>query len=330
MRKTLREQIDANKRGSFLLVCCMVMLISLLGACIVGLWHARYWYYGAAGAFVIALLSAAVSRAWGSKIVLGISGGREATAQEDQILRNVVEEMAIASGLPMPKIYVIDDPAPNAFATGHTPQTGVVCITTGLLSKLNRDELQGVMAHELSHIRNYDIQYMTTVATMAGLISLLADVLQGQLRWGFWTGGRSRNNNDNNNPLGLVFMILSIVLALVAPLTGWMLELAVSRQREFLADSSAAEMTRYPEGLASALRKIAGDTDMLHSANRATQSMYIVNPLKLVKEHQDLMSTHPSVEARIRALIGDQAYDAQEQQSATASVVKPPPIQSGM
>ena len=313
-----------------MLVCCMVLLITLLGACIVGFWHARYWYYGAVGAFILALISAAVSRAWGSKIVLGISGGREATPQEDQVLRNVVEEMAIASGLPMPKVYVIDDPAPNAFATGHTPQTGVVCITTGLLSKLNRDELQGVMAHELSHIRNYDIQYMTTVATMAGLISLLADVLQGQLRWGFWTGGRSRNNNDNDSPLGLVFLILSIVLALVAPLTGWMLELAVSRKREFLADASAAEMTRYPEGLASALRKIAGDSDMLRSANRATQSMYIVNPLELVKEHQDLMSTHPTVEARIRALIGDAAYEAMVQQSVPNPVVAPPPIQYRM
>ena len=327
MRKTLREQIDANKRGSFLLVCCMLLLITALGASIVGLWHARYWAYGAAGAFGLGLLCSVVSRLWGSKIVLGISGSREATAQEDQVLRNVVEEMAIASGLPMPKVYVIEDDAPNAFATGRTPQTGIVCVTTGLLSKLNRDELQGVMAHELSHIRNYDIQYMTTVATMVGLIGLLADVLQTQLRWGFW-GGRSRSSNsdDNNSPLGIVFLILGIVLALVAPLTGWMLEMAVSRKREFLADASAAEMTRYPEGLASALRKISEDTDVLESANRATQHMYIVNPLKLGKEHQDLMSSHPTTEARIRALVGDADFEAQQSQSAKAQAVEPPPI----
>ena len=314
MRKTLREQIDANKRGSFLLVCGMVLLITVLGACVVGLWRAKYWYIGAGGACALGLLSSVVSKIWGSKIVLGISGSREATFQEDQVLRNVVEEMAIAAGLPMPKIYVIEDAAPNAFATGQSPQTGVVCVTTGLLSKLNRDELQGVMAHELSHIRNYDIQYMTTVSTMAGLIALLAEVLQTQLRWGFW-GGRSRSDDDNNgggNPLGILFLVLGIVLAIVAPMTGWLLEMAVSRKREFLADASAAEMTRYPEGLASALRKISDDSDVLESANRATQHMYIVNPLKLMQEHQDLMSTHPTTEARIKALLGDAEYYAKE------------------
>ncbi len=316
MRKTLREQIDANKRGSFLLVCGMMLLIMVLGATIVGLWHPRYWIFGAAGAFGLGLLCSVVSKLWGTNIVLGISGSREATAQEDQVLRNVVEEMAIASGLPMPKVYVIEDDSPNAFATGQTPQTGIVCVTTGLLSKLNRDELQGVMAHELSHIRNYDIRYMTTVATMVGLISLLADFLQTQLRWGFW-GGRSRSNdnNDNNGPLGIIFLILGIVLALIAPMTGWMLEMAVSRKREFLADASAAEMTRYPEGLASALRKISEDTDMLESANRATQHLYIVNPLKLVKEHQDLMSSHPTTEARIKALLGESEYYASERKA---------------
>ena len=314
MRKTLREQIDANKRGSFLLVCGMVLLITVLGACVVGLWRAKYWYIGAGGACALGLLSSVVSKIWGSKIVLGISGSREATFQEDQVLRNVVEEMAIAAGLPMPKIYVIEDAAPNAFATGQSPQTGVVCVTTGLLSKLNRDELQGVMAHELSHIRNYDIQYMTTVSTMAGLIALLAEVLQTQLRWGFW-GGRSRSDDDNNgggNPLGILFLVLGIVLAIVAPMTGWLLEMAVSRKREFLADASAAEMTRYPEGLASALRKISDESDVLESANRATQHMYIVNPLKLMQEHQDLMSTHPTTEARIKALLGDAEYYAKE------------------
>ena len=313
MRKTLREQIDANKRGSFLLVCGMVLLITLLGATIVGFWRPSYWPYGAAGAFALALLCSAISNLWGSKIVLGISGGREATAQEDQMLRNVVEEMAIASGLPMPKIYVIDDYAPNAFATGPNPQNGIVCVTTGLLEKLNRDELQGVMAHELSHIRNYDIKYMTTVSTMAGLIVLLADVLQSQFRWGFF--GRSRSNDNdsnNNNPLGIVFLVLGLILAFVAPMLGWLLEMAVSRKREYLADASAAEMTRYPEGLASALQKISGDTDILESANRATQHMYIVNPLKLMEEHKDLLSTHPSTEARIRALLGDAEYYAKQ------------------
>jgi heat shock protein HtpX len=306
MRKSIREQIDANKRGSFLLVCCMMVLISLLGACIVGLWHSRYWMFGAIGSFVVGLIAAFISKLWGSNIVLGISGAREATAPEEQVLRNVVEEMAIAAGVPVPKIFVIDDMAPNAFATGRSPASGVVCVTSGLLTKLNRDELQGVMAHELSHIRNYDIQYMTTVATMAGMISILAEVLGGQLRWGFWFGrGRSSDDNNGNNPLGLIIFLLSILLALLAPITGFMLEMAVSRQREFLADASAAELTRYPEGLASALRKISSDPDMMNTTSRATQSMYIVNPLKLIQEHENLMSSHPSTDARIRALLGN-------------------------
>ena len=309
MRKTIREQIDANKRGSFVLVCVMLLLLTALGACIVGIWRPNYWAYGAIGAFCLGLLSGVIARFSGPGIILAISGGREATTQEDQVLRNVVEEMAIAGGIPMPKIYVIDDPAPNAFATGTSPENGIVCITTGLMSKLNRDELQGVMAHEISHIRNYDIRYMTMVTVMAGMIVLLADILQSQLRWGFFFGrSRSNNNNNNDNPLGIVFLILGIVLAILGPVMGWMLELAVSRKREFLADAGAAELTRYPEGLISALRKISNDPNDLQSANRATQSMYFVNPLKLLKERDDLTSDHPSTQARINALMGLEPY----------------------
>lgn len=324
MRKTLREQIDANKRGSFFLVCVMLLVITALGACVVGIWRAKYWYLGAAGAFGLGAVCSAVARAYGPKIILGISGSREATAQEDQMLRNVVEEMAIASGMPMPQVYVIEDSSPNAFATGTSPQNGIVCITTGLLSKLNRDELQGVMAHELSHIRNYDIRYMTMVSVLGGLIVLLADVLQSQLRWGFW-GGRSRSSSDsdNNNPLGFVFLIVGILLAIFAPIAGMMLELAVSRKREFLADATAAEMTRYPEGLISALKKISNDPEILESANRATQHLYFVNPLKLMKERDDLMSDHPSTQARINALMGMEPYYEKERKFGQGSGLRP-------
>ncbi len=313
MRKTIREQIDANKRGSFLLVCVMLLIVTGLGACIVGIWHPKIWFYGAGGAFGVGCIVALIARSTGPKMILGISGAREATVEEDRMLRNVVEEMAIAGGMPMPKVYVIDDSAPNAFATGTSPQNGIVCITSGLLSKLNRDELQGVMAHELSHIRNYDIRYMTMVTILAGMIALLADFLSSQLRWGFWGGSRrSNNNNNDDSSLGPVFLILGIVLAIFAPLAGWMLELAVSRKREFLADASAAEMTRYPEGLVSALQKISNDPDPLEAANRATQHMYIVNPLQLLKERDDLMSTHPSTQARINALRGMEPYYEKE------------------
>lgn len=311
MRKTIREQIDANKRGSFLLVCGMLLIVTTLGACIVGIWHSKYWMYGAGGAFAVGVIAAWIARASGPKIVLGISGAREATVEEDRMLRNVVEEMAIAGGMPMPKVYVIDDSAPNAFATGTSPQNGIVCITSGLLSKLNRDELQGVMAHELSHIRNYDIRYMTMVTILAGMIALLADFLGSQLRWGFWGGRRSNNNSNGDSSFGPIFMILGIVLAIFAPMAGWMLELAVSRKREFLADAGAAEMTRYPEGLVSALQKISSDPDPLEAANRATQHMYIVNPIQLA-QRQDLFSTHPTTEARINALRGMEPYYEKE------------------
>lgn len=314
MRKTLKEQIAGNKRGSFFLVLIMLLIISALGACIVGFTAPKHWYWGAGGAFGLGLLCAVIARYLGPNIVLAISGAREATFAENQVLVNVVEEMAIASGLPMPKIYVIDDTAPNAFATGKDPQHGIVAITTGLLQKLNRDELQGVMAHELAHIRNLDIRYMTMVSLMTGLIALLADFLQRQFFWGGMGRRRSDDDGDNNNPLGILFLVLGIVLALVAPIAGWLLEMAVSRKREFLADATAAEMTRYPEGLASALMKIQGDQEVLEAANRATQHMYIINPLKFESDGSSMLSTHPSTEARIKALLGTSEHYKKERQ----------------
>lgn len=311
MRKTLKEQIAANKRGSAILVAIMLLLITALGACIVGYSSPKNWYWGAGGAFALGLLCSVVARYMGPNIVLAISGAREATHAENQVLVNVVEEMAIASGLPMPKIYVIEDTAPNAFATGKDPQHGIVAITTGLLQKLNRDELQGVMAHELAHIRNLDIRYMTMVSLMTGLIALLADFLQRQFFWG-GMGRRRNDDNDNQNPLGIIFVVVGIILAIIAPIAGWLLEMAVSRKREFLADATAAEMTRYPEGLASALMKIQADAEVLEAANRATQHMYIINPLKF--DGESMMSTHPTTEARIKALMGTAEHYKKERQ----------------
>lgn len=299
MRRTLQEQIAANRRGSLVFVFLLVLILAGLGTALVGVYAPRQWYLGTAGATLLGIIGAMVAVNGGSGIVLSLSRAREATPQEHQMLRNVTEEMAIASGLPMPKVMVIDDDAPNAFATGKDPQNGVIAVTTGLLRKLDRDELQGVVAHEMAHIRNFDIRFMTVVAIIAGFIPLLADVFMRSLWWG---GPRRRSNRDDNQ-LQTVFMIIGLVLAILAPIFAVLLEMAVSRKREFLADATAAEMTRYPEGLARALQKIASDPDPLEVANRATQHMYIVNPLHL-SGASGLLSTHPPTAERIRALMG--------------------------
>lgn len=300
MKQTLQEQIQANRRGSVLLVFGLVLLLAALGTAIVGAYAPRQWFFGTAGSIALGGILALIARTSGSKIVLGLAHAREATRVEDQILSNVVEEMAIASGLPKPKIYVIDDDAPNAFATGHDPENGVIAVTTGLLNKLDRDELQGVVAHEMAHIRNYDIRFMTTVAIIAGTIPLLADMF---VRMQWYGGGRRSSRDREDNQLALVFTILGFALAILAPIFAHLLEMAVSRKREFLADATAAEMTRYPEGLARALQKIAMDPEPLIATNRATQHMYIINPLHLSGEGTDLFSTHPPTQQRIRALM---------------------------
>lgn len=300
MKRTIQEQISANKLASMVYASMLVLLLTALGAGITGFYRMEYWYFGAIGAFVLGLILAAVALGSGDSIILSLSGAREANHAEDQVLDNVAEEMCIAAGIPKPKLYVIDDSAPNAFATGKDPKSGVVVFTTGIIQKLNRDELQGVMAHEISHIRNYDIRFMTTVALVAGVIPLLADVL---LRMGWFGGGHRRRDSDSNNGAQAIFMIVAILLAITAPLFSMLLQMAVSRKRELLADASAAELTRYPEGLASALRKISSDPEPLEAANRATQHLYIVNPLRSFSERSSaLFSTHPPIEERLRAL----------------------------
>jgi heat shock protein HtpX len=299
MRKTLPEQIAANKRASYLFAFLLILLLAALGTVIVGATAPRSWYLGTIGATLLGGIVSLIALTKGPDIVLSISHAREANEVEDRMLHNVAEEMSIAGGIPKPRIYIIDDSAPNAFATGNDPRNGVVVFTTGILDKLNRDELQGVMAHEMAHIRNYDIRFMTAIALIAGLIPLLADFF---LRMMWWGGGRRSRDKDEGG-LQAIFMVVGIVLAILAPIFSVLLQLAVSRQREFLADATAAEMTRYPEGLASALQKIAADPEPLEAANRATQHMYIINPLR-AQGTTSIFSTHPSTEDRVRRLLG--------------------------
>lgn len=303
MKRTIHEQIAANKRSSVLLAVLLVALLAALGASIAGAYAPDVWWAGGAIAAGVGLIASLVAWYSGSDILLSISGARPANRDEDRVLDNVCEEMAIAAGIPKPKLYVIEDSAPNAFATGKDPQHGVICFTTGLIEKLDRDELQGVMAHEMSHIRNYDIKFMTVIAITAGLIPLIADMFGRSL----WYGGGRRRSRDNDSSQA-IFLVIAIALAVLAPIFAKLLELAVSRQREYLADSSAAELTRYPEGLARALEKISADPDPLEAANRATQHMYIVNPLRGAERMAAMFSTHPPIRERIgrlRALMGN-------------------------
>jgi heat shock protein HtpX len=314
-RSTFYSQIAANRRNSFLLALLVIGLLGLLGFAIGYAWSGSP--YGAAAVLLFALflggLSGVGSYYAGDKLVLAASQAREVDLSAAPQLLNVVQEMAIAANIPMPKVYIIDDTAPNAFATGRDPAHASVAITSGLLEKLDREELQGVLGHELSHVKNLDIRFALLVAVLVGSIALLADFF---LRFTFWsgvTGGRRSNRDSGGGGLQIVFVIVGLVLAIVAPIIARAVQLAVSRQREYLADSSSVELTRNPYGLERALAKIAADQEVLEVANRATQHLYIVNPIKKFEARASgMMSTHPPIVDRInrlRALTGEAPVD---------------------
>ncbi len=294
------EQISRNKWKSIALIVFFMAFIFLLT------WFFEYVTGWGKGGLVLAVVvsmgMAAVGYYASDKIVLTISRARPVTKEEFPYLYNVVEGLAIAAGLPAPKCYVIDDTAPNAFAAGRKPETAVICVTTGILEKLNRVELEGVIAHEMSHIKNYDVRLQTLVVVMAGVVALLSDWM---LRSFLWGGGRRRGgrNRGGSGGAGGILIIVGLALAVLSPFIATIIQLAVSRKREFLADANGAMLTRYPAGLASALRKISADTEPLEAANKATAHLYIVNPLKNIKGGVNrLFSTHPPIEERIAAL----------------------------
>ena len=233
----------------------------------------------------------------GDKLVLAQSRAREVPEGEEKVLRDVVETLAVGLGIPPPKLYVIEDPAPNAFATGRDPKHASVAVTRGLLDTMDRSELEGVIAHELSHVGNRDIRVMLLVTVLVGTVALLSDWLLRSM----WWGGRSRDRDRSGG--GGILLLVGVVLAILTPIIATLIQLAVSRQREYLADASGAFLTRYPEGLANALRKIAADRHVLSVANKATASLYIANPLKDHPFQFDhLFDTHPPIEERIKRL----------------------------
>ncbi len=233
---------------------------------------------------------------WSDKIVLGISGAREVKRENAREIYNLVENLCITAGLPVPKIYIISDSAPNAFATGRDPEHGVICLTSGLIEKLERTELEGVIAHELSHIGNRDILLSTVIVVLVGFITLLADWFR---HWAFWSG--KGDDDKGGGQLRAILIIVAIILSILAPFAAMLMQLAISRKREYLADVSGALLTRYPEGLARALEKISADTEPLEAANRATAHLYIANPFK-GKKVSRLFMTHPPIEERIKRL----------------------------
>jgi len=293
------EQIASNKRRSFLLVFFFLALIFLLAWLfeqMVGMGTA-----GLVAAVIIAIAMTIGSYFASDKIVLAMSKARPVTKEEFPYLYNVVEGLTIAAGLPPPRCYVIDDTAPNAFATGRNPKNSVIVVTTGLLDKLNRVELEGVIAHEMSHIKNYDVLLQTLVVVMVGIVALLSD----WMRRSFWWGGGRRRSSDKGKGSGgaAIILALALFMAILSPLIAQLIRFAVSRKREFLADANGAMLTRYPPGLASALRKISADREPLEAANKATAHLYIVNPLKDIRGPVNrLFSTHPPIEERIAAL----------------------------
>jgi len=292
------EQVDRNKRRSTIIMVLFVVVITLFA------WYlASVLDYGLSVVGIALIFAGLISFAsywWSDKIILTISGARPADKKQDFIFFTVTENIAMAARIPMPKLYVIDDTATNAFATGRDPKHAVVCATTGLLSKLDRTELEGVVAHELSHIRNYDIRLMSIVTILVGMITLLADWFLRGMRF------KSKGQSKSESSLGAILFFVGIILALLSPLIARLLKLAISRRREFLADASAVMLTRQPDGLARALEKIAADKEPLEAANKATAHLYIANPLKnrhdKIGWFANMFNTHPPVKERIKAL----------------------------
>ncbi len=323
---SFRSQISTNKRESFFLVLIVLWILIVLGASI-GYLLTRD-LVGVVGATTVALLVGGLmalgSYFGGDSLVLAASQARPVDDTTQPQLMDIVRELTLAAGIPMPKVYVIPDSAPNAFATGRDPKHASIAVTTGLLEKLDREELQGVIGHELSHVRNYDIRFTLLVGVLVGSIALLADFFLRFTFWGGMGGGRrssssSSSGSDSGGGIQVIVFFVAIVLAILAPIAARLVQLAVSRQREYLADASSVDLTRNPQGLETALMKIAADPDPLEVANRATQHLYVVNPMKKLSDRGSaLFSTHPPILDRVnrlRAMNGQPPLDAAQVQA---------------
>ncbi len=298
------DQMTANRVKTVLLMTVFALLVLAVGYVAGRMTHVGWWGVVIAGA--VALVMSWGSYWWSDSLVLAMSGARpadKAAGPKDAYIINTVEGLALAAGLPAPRPYIVDDPAPNAFATGRDPEHAAVAVTTGLLDKLDRQELEGVIAHELAHVRNRDTLVTTVAVVLAGTIVLLSDFMRTWFRFGGMFAGGDDDSDSDSGGGNAIWLLIGLALAILAPLAALLIQMAVSRKREYLADANGALLTRYPAGLASALRKIAGDPTPLRSANKATASLWIYNPLK---DHKGVMNslfeTHPPIEERIARL----------------------------
>jgi heat shock protein HtpX len=293
------DRIGANRRNTVVLLAVFIVIV---GGFLVALGILLGLPFAFAPFLIVpAILYALFSYYASTSVTLAISQAHPVTKEEEPDYYRTVENLCIGAGLPMPKLYIIEDGSPNAFATGRNPNNAVVCVTRGLLQKMDHLELEGVIAHELSHIGNYDIRLMTLVVVLVGLVALMADFMLRLTIWG--AGARPGNRGRSGGSAVIVIYLIALVFAILAPIAAQLIRMALSRQREYLADASGALLTRYPEGLASALEKIAADKDPLEVANKATAHLYIASPLM---EHQsflnNLFSTHPPIQERIALL----------------------------
>lgn len=290
---TLYNQADKNTWLTWVYITGFLVFVVVVGYVFAGIIGNSAILYGAV---IFSVLMSFGSYWWSDKIVLAMSGAKPVDHESGREIYHLVENLCITAGLPVPKVYIIQDSAPNAFATGRDPKHGVICLTTGIIDKLEKTEIEGVIAHELSHIGNRDILLSTVIVVLVGFVTLLADWFRN---WAFWGG----DDDNDNGPFRMVMIVLALILSLLAPFAAIFMQLAISRKREFLADADGALLTRYPEGLARALEKISQDTEPLEAANRATAHLYIANPFK-GKKISRLFMTHPPIEDRVAILRG--------------------------
>ncbi len=287
------KSVRDNKIQSYFIVLGFLLIVTLF------IYFVCYLMdlgpYSLVIAFIFSAATSIISYYNCDKLVLAMNGARPATQEQDQLISTLLDGLCIASGLPRPKLYVVNDPSPNAFATGRNPQNAVICVTTGLLERMDKYELEGVLAHELSHIKNYDILLSTVISVFAGFVVMVSDFT---LRYGF----RRKRDSEDKNPIEGILLIVGLIFVILSPLFTKLIQLAVSRKREYLADATAVEFTRNPNGLISALKKLQNDDSSMQNVSNATAHMYISEPMKAKREKTDIFSTHPPLSERIARL----------------------------